>query len=293
MALRTMAKGMLLLLLCGGVQQVDAGGRGAAAVRKQAESSLRVSGTITLRPDGSVLSHTLDPQAPLGEPLSRFVGEEIGRWRFTPVQVDGKPATVKVPMSLRLVAKPADDGKISVSIASTHFGDKDGVPPTDSPRSIQMTPPRFPQNALQMGGKGTVYLVVQIGRDGTVVNVDAEQVNLRVAGTENQMAMLRKQFTGAAVRTARGWTFQIPTTGESANDRHWLVRVPVEFMLTGPGEKKPKQDGWDTYIPGPRNITMPWAQEELRTAGSPDALPDSGIYPLRGGAQLLTPPPAT
>ena len=290
MALRVITKGLLLLLLCGGVQQVDAGARGAAAVRKQAESSLRVSGEIVLRPDGSVLSHTLDPQAPLGEPLSRFVGDAVGNWRFKPVLVDGKPATVKVPMSLRLVAKPADDGKINVSIASTHFGSKDDVPATDNPRSVQMNPPRFPKNALYMGGKGTVYLVVQIGRDGKVANVDAEQVNLRVAGTENQMAMLRKQFTMAAVNTARGWTFDIPTTGETANDKHWLVRVPVEFVLTGPGEKKSNKSGWDTYIPGPRNIAMPWAQEQLRTAGSPDALPDAGIYPLREGAELLTPP---
>ena len=291
MALRAITKGMLLLLLvCGGVQQADAGARGAAAVRKQAESSLRVSGTITLRPDGSVLAHTIDPQAPLGEPLTRFLDDAIGKWRFKPVLIDGVPATVKVPMSLRLVAKPADDGMIDVAIASTYFGGKDDVPATDNPRSIKLTPPRFPMNALQMGGKGTVYLVVQVGRTGKVSNVDAEQVNLRVAGTENQMAMLRKQFTDAAVRTARGWTFEIPTTGEAANERHWLVRVPVDFVLVGPGEQKRATGGWDTYIPGPRNLGMPWAQEELRTAGNPDALPDHGVYPLRQGATLLNPP---
>jgi len=241
-------------------------------------------------PGGSVLSHTLDPQAPLGEPLSRFVGDAVGNWRFKPVLVDGKPATVKVPMSLRLVAKPMDDGKVSIAIASTHFGSKADVPATDNPRSIKLTPPRFPKNALSMGGKGIVYLVVQVGRDGKVANVDAEQVNLRVAGTENQMAMLRKQFTMAAVAAARGWMFTIPTTGEAVNASHWLVRVPVEFDLTGPGEKEPNRDGWDTYIPGPRNIAMPWAQRQLLAAGSPDALPDTGIYPLREGAELLTPP---
>ena len=31
----------------------------------------------------------------------------------------------------------------------------------------------------------------------------------------------------------------------------------------------------------------------LRTAGSPDAMPDGGVYPLEQGATLLTPPPAT
>ena len=69
------------------------------------------------------------------------------------------------------------------------------------------------------------------------------------------------------------------------------MRVPVEFALRGPGEKSPTKEGaWDTYIPGPRNMGMPWAQEKLKTAGSPDALPEAaGVYPLRQGATLLTP----
>lgn len=286
MALRTMAAVMMAAWLV--FAPAEAGN--AHATRKQAESSLRVSGSIVIRTDGTVQSHEIDPGAPLTPVLADFIGNAIGTWRFEPVLVDGKPVNAKVPMSLRLVASQASDGNFNVHIASTYFGSKDDVPATDQPRSIKLTPPRFPKGALYMGGKGTVYLIVQVGRDGKVANVDAEQVNLRVAGTDNQMAMLRKEFTNAAVRAARGWTFDIPTTGEEANADSWLVRVPVDYMLAGPGEKKPKAGGWDTYIPGPRNLGMPWAAEKLRTAGSPDALPDDGVYPLRQGAKLLTSP---
>jgi hypothetical protein len=166
-----------------------------------------------------------------------------------------------------------------VAIASSYFGSTDAVPKTDNPAGIKLSPPQFPKSALRMGGQGTVYLVVQVGRDGKVANVAAEQVNLRVAGTANEMDSLRDQFTMAALRVARGWSFAVPTTGEGADDDSWLVRVPVEFVL----------GGWDTYIPGPRNTDMPWAQEKLKTAGSPDALPDNGVYPLRQGATLVTP----
>ena len=282
-----------MVLLCGFLIAAGAvaGGRGSKAVREQAESSLQLSGTITIGKDGSVLAHTLDPKAPLGQPLTEFVNKAVAGWRFTPIRVDGELVNAKVPMHLRLVAKYSEDDKVSVTIASSYFGGGDGVPESDNPTRIKLAPPNYPKAALYVGGKGTVYLVVQIDRTGKVANVEAEQVNLRVVGTTNEMARMRDQFTAAAIRAARGWTFAIPTTGDAADDDSWLVRVPVEFALRGPGEKSPTKEGaWDTYIPGPRNMGMPWAQEKLKNAGSRDALPEAaGVYPLRQGATLLTP----
>ena len=287
MKIRAMAA---MALLCGCLVAAGAvaGGRGAKA-RAQAESSLQVSGTITIGKDGNVLAHTLDPKAPLGEPLTQFVNKAVAAWRFTPIRVDGELVNARVPMHLRLVAKRAGDDKVSVTIASSYFGSNEAMAATDNPSSTKLTPPKFPQQALHMGGQGTVYLIVQVDRAGKVANVDAEQVNLRVAGSERDMAFIRDQFTDAAVRAARGWTFAIPTTGEGADDANWLVRVPVDFVLTGPDMRKREAGTWDSYIPGPRNMGMPWAQEKLQTAGSPDALPDEGVYPLRQGATLLTP----
>ncbi|HSD17465.1 MAG TPA: energy transducer TonB [Thermomonas sp.] len=266
-----------------------AGGRASKAVREQVESSLQLSGTITIGKDGSVLAHTLDPQAPLGEPLTAFVQKAVAGWRFVPIMVDGQAVNARVPMHLRLVAKRAEDDKVSVTIASSYFGSNEGMATTDNPGSTRLAPPQYPKVAQRMGGEGTVYLIVQVDRGGKVANVDAEQVNLRVAGTKNEMTRLRDMLTAAAVRAARDWTFTPPTTGETANDDHWLIRVPVDFVLLGPGDKPRKEGGWDTYIPGPRNMGMPWAQEKLKTAGSPDALPGNGAYPLRQGATLLTP----
>ena len=289
---RAMAAVFVAALLMVGAPADAGGGRGA--MRKQVESSLQVSGTITIGTDGSVLAHEIDPKAPLGESLTRFVDASVAKWRFVPVLVDGKAVNAKVPMHLRLVATPADNGMLNVRIASTYFGSSDQAPATDSPRSLKLDPPMYPMGAQMAGGKGTVYLIVQIGRDGKVINVDAEQVNLRVVGTERQMADLRKAFTDASVRAARRWTFAIPTTGEEATKDSWLARVPVDYTLSRPGKDEGRgKTTWDSYIPGPRNYDMPWAGETLRTAGNPDAMPDGGVYPLEQGATLLTPPPAT
>lgn len=290
MSKRKIGLAVLLSILCVGVT-AQAGNTRAA--RKQVESSLLVNGSITIAPDGSVLAHTLDSTEELGDQLTKFVDGSIDKWRFKPVVVDGQVVTAKVPMSLRLVAKPTDDGNLSVAISNTHFGEWTDSSKSDNVHGAKLAPPVYPPAALRSGGKGTVYLIVQVGRDGSVLQVDAEQVNLRVIGSEGEMAMMRKWLAAAALRAAKQWTFTPPTTGKSAIENSWLVRVPVDFVLLGRGSSEaPKKGGWESYVPGPRNANMPWAREKLKTAGSPDALSEGGVYSLEQGATLLNPPAA-
>ncbi|QNN45419.1 energy transducer TonB [Thermomonas brevis] len=255
----------------------------ARAVRRQAESSLRLSGSLVIGTDGAVQEHQLDPGAPLSPALAAFVDQAIGQWRFQPVEVNGSAVRAKVAMSLRLVARRAEDGKYSVRIASTHFGDNT---PKQGPKLIPENPPRYPKEVAIAGGEGTVYLVAQVGADGKVRNVDAEQVNLYSVGTEKQMAWMRKLLADASISAARTWRFTLPADAAASGKDSWLVRLPVQFLVR---QEKPKPGDWETYIPGPRNMNMPWAQQQLKMAGNPDALPDNGVFPLEEGAKLLTP----
>lgn len=258
----------------------------ARAVRKQAESSLRLVGSLVIGTDGRVEEHQLDKDAPLSPTLTAFVDQAIRAWRFEPVKVNGEIVRAKVQMSMRLVATRTDDDKFSVRIASTHFGDST---PRPGPELIPKNPPRYPMEVMIAGGEGTVYLVVQIGADGKVRNVDAEQVNLYTAGTEKQMAWMRKSFADASIKAARRWRFTLPTEGAEAGKDSWLTRIPVMFFM---GHDKSNPGQWETYIPGPRNLNIPWAHERLKLAGNPDALPNSGVFLLDEGATLLTPPAA-
>lgn len=258
----------------------------ARAVRKQAESSLRLVGSLVIGTDGRVEEHQLDKDAPLSPTLTAFVDQAIRAWRFEPVKVNGEIVRAKVQMSMRLVATRTDDDKFSVRIASTHFGDST---PKPGPKLAVGNPPRYPKAAMVAGGEGTVYLVVQIGADGKVRNVDAEQVNLYVAGTEKQMTWMRKLLADASINAARVWRFTPPTEGADVGKDSWLARIPVTFLMN---HEMSKPGQWETYIPGPRNMNIPWAQERLKLAGNPDALPDSGVFLLDEGATLLTPPAA-
>ena len=265
----------------------------ARAARKLIESSLMVTGSIVIAPDGAVQSYTLDSTEALGAPLENFLKNNITHWKFKPVQVDGKVVTAKAPMSLQLLANREEAGSMSVRIANTWFGaNVSGTgaeePATDSPRSLSMKPPQYPMAVARLGGQGIAFLVVNIGRDGKVLAVEAERVNLRSLGTDTQMNMLRKAFADASIRVAKQWTFQPPTTGPEAAKDSWRVRVPVDFKMAGAAQPKP--GGWQSYIPDPTVRDIPWARDELRAAGSPDALPGNGVYSLRQGLQLLNPP---
>ena len=130
---------------------------------------------------------------------------------------------------------------------------------------------------------------MRVERDGTVGDLAAEQVNLRIIGSEMQMGIYRKQFADAAMKAARAWTFTPPAAGGQADQPYWVVRVPVDFLFGNEGAPPPDYGTWALYVPGPR--TRPnWAADEDRPGFAPDALA-AGVH-LAGGnnaPKLLTP----
>src|SRR5690606_9561495 len=130
-------------------------------------------------------------------------------------------------------------------------------------------------------------LMLQVGRDGRVREAVAEQVNLRTLGNEKQMASMRNMLAQSALRAAREWTFQPPTTGELAHLDAWSGRVTVNYLLDG--EEAADYGQWRAYIPGPRH-PAPWLKDDEDAANtSPDTLLAGGFQMLGQGLKLLTP----
>ncbi len=286
----TQIKGLVFALLLVGVSAGAIAGS-IKENRKLVESSLLVKGDIVIAPDGSVQAYTLTPNDAM-KGLETFLDNNITHWRFKPVEVDGKAVTAKAPMSLRLVATPETSGNgMSVRIAGTWFGSSPDMAPTDKVRSQKMAPPKYPTGVMMVGGQGTVYLIVSAGRDGHVLNVEAERVNLMTLGTDRQMAEMREQFAKASILAAKRWTFIPPTTGPEAGKDRWSVRVPVAYLMQGSHQAHAsKANGWESYIPDPSPKLIPWLDKEDQDKLASDALPDDGVYPLQQGAQLLTAP---
>ncbi|HEY5804526.1 MAG TPA: energy transducer TonB [Lysobacter sp.] len=256
---------------------------GPAAVRKQVESTLLVTGTVDIEPDGTVGGYTLDRGAELPPVVTALLDKATPTWKFEPVEVAGKPARVRTAMSVRLVARRAETGEgFDVRIAAGNFGNPDEE---GSLASESLKPPTYPMDAASAGVYGTVYVIVRVGRNGNVEDAIAEQVNMKVIDSEAGLERWRRVLAKAAVRGAGAWKFTPPTRGDEVDAPFWLARVPVDFVAH---DSKPLKYGeWEAYVPGPRQST-PWLGA-MNTSLGADAVANGSIQPLGTGPKLLTP----
>lgn len=251
-------------------------------VQEHVEASMLLTGKIAINADGTVSGYQIDDEDKVPGHVLLNIGRWVPGWRFEPVLVDGKAMPARAKMTLRVLARPVDDGRFEISIASTSFGDDDALP-TDTVKGLQMYPPGYPTDMVSAGGEGRVYLVLKVGRDGKAEDVMVEQVNLHVYATTRRMENFRKRLSAAAASAARRWTFAPPTTGELAQHSSWSMRVPVDFKLGG-GEKIAYGE-WQAYLPGPRK-PIPWLEDDEPAS---DALAGGAIHTLGSGPVLMTP----
>lgn len=263
---------------------VPARAEAPTSVRDQVEVSMVLTGTVDIDPDGKVMGYKIDRTEDVPVGVLGLLARFAPGWRFDPSRLERQAASTRAQMSVRVVAKRQADDSFVVSIRDARFGGE--APPSQKApkqRSSQphMGPPRYPRAAAMAGVSGSVYLIVRAGRDGHVLDAFAEQVDLRVVGSEYALARWRKLMAEAALDAARSWVFNAPT-GEDALADSWVVRVPVDFSL---GREK-RYGEWQAYVPGPWQ-PPPWAGVPL--AGGPGALPTSGILPVARELRLLTP----
>jgi Periplasmic protein TonB, links inner and outer membranes len=201
------AAALSVVLLCSAGVASEADARVPAAVIAQAQMSMMLDGTIDVEADGRVSALRIDGEADYPGGVVAHVHQVVQGWEFEPVLRDGQPVAFTTPMTIRLVASQIGDGGYEIRIASTRFGEHD---PEDRSRvrTLAMTPPRYPEQAYRAGVTGTVYLAVQVGRDGQVLDVAAEQVDLTSAGTERVMAQARELLARTSTQAARRWRFR-------------------------------------------------------------------------------------
>ncbi|TDK27154.1 hypothetical protein E2F46_02770 [Luteimonas aestuarii] len=287
--MRKLAWVALLLVFAAGTSFAQS----PAAARKLIEHSMVVTGHVLIEPDGSASGLELDQPEKLPAVVTRMVEGAVPGWRFEPVLVDGEPRKVKARMSLRLVANMLENGDYRISMRSGYFG-KDALSPDERgavERSsilavAKQTRISYPMQAARVGAQGTVYVTVRVGRDGSVLDAVAEQVNLRTRGTPRQMESMRNMLARSAVSGVREWTYAPPTSGDLVGEESWSGRVTVDFTLDGEG--RPEYGQWHAYIPGPRAIA-PWLVDDLGAHGSPDLADPDGLHLVGQGLKLLTP----
>jgi len=258
---------------------------GPEAVRKRVEASMVVTGTIVVAPDGSVSTYEVDREKKVPAPVLELIGKNAPRWKFEPVKQNGNPVAARAKMSLRVVARPQDDDgrNYKLDIQSVHFGDDGKITFKDRQR------PRYPEAALKSRVEGTVYLLLKVDRKGLVVDAIAQQVNLGVIASDEQLDAWRKTLAGSALDTAKAWTFNVAADDSAFDGEYHYARVPVRYVISAIGQLRSDPYGrWQTYVPGPVR-PAPWFDRDRMTSGV-DALPDDGVYDVgHAGPALLTP----
>jgi hypothetical protein len=261
---------------------------GVDAAKRSVEASMLVTGEIAVNPDGSVYGYSLDHRDKLPAPVIQLIAKALPHWEFTPVKVDGKPVLAKALMSLRIVAKQIDHDHDAISIVHAAFGEDTAQAHTTSECAhgtclsyIQREPPRYPINLVENLVSGTVYLAVEVDRQGKVAQVAVEQVDLRRLADEVVLDRWRRELGRVSMAAAKNWTFQVPRSGLEAGKQHWVVTIPINFAIPGFGATDLGDlhyGQWDAYVPGPVN-SIPWAEaQDGKRAGNEaaDAIPDDG-----------------
>ncbi|NYZ61149.1 energy transducer TonB [Luteimonas deserti] len=265
----------------------QAAAQSATDLRQQMEASMLVTGRVAIDEHGHVTAHALDGREMLPPEVADLVDRRISGLRFDSLHGDGSTGPVNTTMSLRLLAMPGDDGTAVIRIASAYFGERPERTGQGALRVIEpIRPPRYPAAAAEIGGKGVVYLLIKIGRDGRLEDVAVEQVNLTALGTAHQMRKVRESLASSAVDTVRRhWSFAPPTEGPDAGRAYWVLRWPFAFSFDG--EPSPAYGQWVSYHPGP--VQRPaWAVPGANGA-SADALAGSSLVAGSGSPRLLTP----
>jgi hypothetical protein len=283
-----------LLGLCCVLLSSAALAAGPDAVRKRVQASMLVTGTIDVAPDGSVARYAVDHPEELPSQVTSLLDKTLSVWKFEPVMEDGKPVTAKAPMGVRIVAIPLGNGSYSISIAGAWFGNDAKDEKDVSQETItykHRVQPIYPRDAVSARVAGTVYVLEKVNRDGTVDDAVAEQVDLRMIASDDQLAAWRRVLAGAALRALKQGTFNPPTAGKDVDQPYWIVRIPVDFSLSGPSApaavEEERYGQWRPYVPGP--VQEPVWADKNKLAGSADAVPEGGSLLADTSLHLRTP----
>jgi hypothetical protein len=216
----------------------------AAGAAQPREHEMHVGGELVIGPAGEVREYTLDDG--VKPVLARLVADNVARWRFEPVQVDGKAVTAKTRMSLRLAARELDGGDVELRVDDVDFGSY------EKPRRWRMPVP--PMEVLRNGVNARLIVVARLDAKGNVTDAHALQVNL---SKDLRPEQYRKAYADTVVGAVRKWKYD-PV--EFLDDRAMggTVTIPIEFVVSrGVSRKAPEPDAWRSYFPGPI-VPAPW-----------------------------------
>lgn len=248
-------------------------------LRASAESSMLVTGSLVVNPDGRLRSYQINNADKIPQVVLDLISKSAADWRFKPVMRDGRAVAAKASMSLRIVAQPVQNGGYKIGIHGAQFGSAPGGYAGLSYPAGHKEPTQihYPMEAMRARVNAYVYLALRVDREGKVTDTAVTQVNLTAIGPTPVMDRLRKMFADASTDACKHWIFNV-AKGATPPGGFWTVRVPIDFWLGTPEQpKRSDKLAWDVYIPGPVH-SIPWLKHDALASSDVDAMPSDGLY---------------
>jgi len=252
---------------------------------RQQESSMLVSGAISIDATGDVTLYKLDQRNSLPKPVAQLLDRTIPPMHFEPVLREGKPHAVDARMRAQVIAQEVAPDEFVLRLGAVRFEEM-GQPATDTPSIAHRPVAVYPGAAEAKGASGTVYVAVRFDRTGHVLDLAVQQVNLGFDASATELARWRDVFARAALSFTRHVQFQPPTTGDHAADTQFTGILPIAYVI---GHNPAGYGQWETYIAGPKQ-DIAWLHDGGRAARSSEAVPD-GEFAMTGSGLLSTTPP--
>ena len=191
-----------------------------------------VEGTIDIAPGGTVASYRQNQK--LGQDVDALIRRQVEQWRFEQVLEDGKPIPLRAQVNLALQAVPEGD-KMSVRISDARFFEISLDAGDSSPAASagsSMSPPVYPQRALDASVMANVTLILDVSESGEVLTTKVERLDLYAASlirSGSERRRLAEEFEKASRRVLPNW--RLSTRGLDTSGGFARVRVPVLFQL--------------------------------------------------------------
>lgn len=197
--------------------------------------AMQVDGWVSFDTRGQVEDYRIT--TPLPESIRASLDGTVRKWKFHPVMVDGVARRATTRMRVTLAANQEADGihvKVDNVVFPSEQGDVtakvDGRPELITGKKLR--PPGYPAGLMQQGVTGAVLLAIRVGPDGRAAEVLAVQSMLYdVRGGASALRVGIRMLEQSAVDAAKGWTFNVPTTGKLRNADEQTVTVPVEYVM--------------------------------------------------------------
>ena len=219
-----------------------------AATHADPNLEMNADGEVQITPDGDVSDYRLQSQ--LAPAVASLVDQQVRKWHFVPVLVDGKAVVAKSAMHLRLTAVPLSDGNYRLEVEDVRFGEPKAQP--------NLTPPKYPEQAIHARVGAKVLLYVKLDDTGKVIDAQVRQTSLDArASSEMEAERYRKMFEAASVRAALTWRYDLT---EMINGKKvgTVAMIPFVYSLRGAGTQTVRDGQWKAYLPGPMH-DVSWA----------------------------------